>query len=132
MPDTVQTITFNPNASDLAVELQVLTPQHASYTIYLWDQAGANQIASWKGNNQSPSNDSYPLPSPLADNAHRLLQFDAPLIDAAGAGNQYQVDMIVYQEEKEIGRVSITGTMPATAYHATGMARLVSQTTEAV
>ena len=63
-----------------------------------------------EGDNTNKQDDEYPLPMPAESNIGRRIFANLTIMDQTGDGGDYQVDMVITQDEKEKGRLSTTKT----------------------
>lgn len=103
-------IGFAKDGGPLSVGLEVLTPQAATYTFWLWEGTSNTIVLQERGNNKNPEDDLFQLPTPSSTNHRRLVEVTFTLIDPTGSG-KYKVRTNILQDKKVLGMVEAEGTM---------------------
>jgi hypothetical protein len=113
-------IGFAKDGGPLSVGLEVLTPQAATYTFWLWEGSSNTIVMQERGNNKNPEDDVFQLPTPSSMNHRRLVEVTFTLIDPTGSG-KYKVRTNIIQDDKVLDKVEAEGPWAGIAdLHAPG------------
>ncbi len=119
-------IRFARNGGPLEVEIQFGHAQVGIYTLILWESGSNTIVMERSGNNDNPQDDRYPLPLPTEKNDGRLVDCVATVIAPDfKPGDRYSIDVIVYQNETEIGRISDSGEIKEKSVNRELVAKLI-------
>ena len=119
----IPTIKFEKKGKPLSVELEFLSPQVATYTLWLWEANSNTIVWQKRGNNENPEDDVFQLPTPCSINKGRLIEATCTLIDPQGSG-PYSIRLSVRQGSTVLDSIQASGTMENTSTTCTLVATL--------
>ena len=67
-------VKFDPNGQLIKVQIDYLGTLTASYVYTLWEKNSNAKADEKRGNNQNSQDDKYELPSPVQQNAERIIE----------------------------------------------------------
>jgi hypothetical protein len=107
-------INFNPNGGPLSVEIRYQGPIIAEYTYRLRAASTNATVRQETGDNDNEDDDIYVLPTPISNNNDRKITVGSDFASADGTENnvKWVTNVIVFQDNKELGRGTDKGTYP--------------------
>ena len=106
-------VIFRKDGGPIVAEVKCGYAQAGAYNLLLWEADINKVVMRQEGNFINPDDDSYQLPTPNEDNDGRIVDCLAT-INLTPPIKDYQVDLKIYQDDKELGVDRASGQSDAT------------------
>jgi hypothetical protein len=107
-------IIIDPTKGSLTVKIAVTTPQVVGYQITVFDSDGNTELEHYLSDSQTNNPFSQVLPKSASSYVGCFVSVILSIIDPAGAGNNYNIDYSIRQQNQDLDPVQhITGTSVA-------------------
>ncbi|MCU0470418.1 MAG: hypothetical protein MUF58_17650 [Arcicella sp.] len=95
----MQTVLFSPDADNLKFDIRFTGLIGASYRATLFEKNSNTIVTEFTGNNNDPTNDTFPLPVPLNSNDERVIELWVlySALDDADIGSNFSVEVNILQ-----------------------------------